>query len=80
MCDCDSPKTDAPASLHEKFCRLTHGIPCRTVNAIKALILGRKAEGCGCGHHEGGAESCGCGGHGKPENASGSGCGCGGKH
>lgn len=83
MCDCDSPRKDAPTSLHEKFCRLTHGIPCRTVHAIMALILGRKTEGCGCGHHsegEGAAGSCGCGGHGKSENASGSGCGCGGKH
>lgn len=80
MCDCETSKTTTATSLHEKFCRLTHGIPCRTVAAIKALILGRKAEnGCGCGGHTDEASSCGCGGHAKPEGASG-GCGCGGKH
>ncbi len=83
MCGCENSKTDAPKSLHEKFCRITHGIPCRTVHAIMALILGRKAASdCGCGHDGDTSGGCGCGGHGKSDAApgAGSGCGCGGHH
>jgi len=84
MCDSGSTASEAPKSLHEKFCRLTHGIPCRTVHAIMALILGRKANdgGCGCGGHEDGS-TCGCGGHGKDKEAAATskgGCGCGSQH
>jgi hypothetical protein len=79
MCDCDTPKKDASESLHEKFCRLTHGIPCKAVHAVKALILGQRAAQDGC---SGGSDSsCGCGGHATKGDKTGtSGCGCGGHH
>lgn len=80
MCECNSSET--PASLHEKFCRITRGIPCKAVHAVMGLILGKTpASGCGCGGHEAGAEACGCSGPAAsdaPAKSKKSGCGCGG--
>ncbi|MDP5238058.1 hypothetical protein Q9Q94_00860 [Uliginosibacterium sp. 31-16] len=41
---CQARTDDSPATLHEKFCRTTHGVPCKAAHAIGSLfsmILGR---------------------------------------
>lgn len=83
-------KGQSPATLHEKVCHATHGIPCRMAHAIGDFfkrLLGRQdtAGGCGCaGHAESVPQAAparlkpvsGCGGHGANGKSA---CGCGGK-
>ena len=44
---CQARNDDSPATLHEKFCQTTHGIPCKAAHAVGNflnLILGLQSK------------------------------------
>ncbi|MCX9154675.1 hypothetical protein OPU71_00895 [Niveibacterium sp. 24ML] len=85
---CDPTQAGDTATLHQKFCRMTGGIPCKAVHGLSALFaraFSRSPEphaGCS-GHAPSGAQSdgasgahgCGCGGHAHAKAGA-----CGGEH
>lgn len=74
---CDPTQAGETATLHQKLCRMTGGIPCKTVHGLGALLaraIGRSPQPhAGCGKQAPAADqpaaapqaqACGCGGHG----------------